>query len=185
MKLLFITTNKHKFQEVADVLKEYNIEIEQKTIDYPEDKDDEMDQVAKKAAKNLAEELGQPVIVEDTGLYFNAYNNFPGAMPKYVINGIGFDGIFRLLKDKDRTAYFKTVIGYCQPGQEPKTFEAELHGTITEEVVDPDADTMPYNHIFIADGQTKATSQLSLKEFNQISHRAKCTRKLGQYLTKK
>jgi len=181
-KITFITSNKFKLQEIGAILKDYGVELEQKKIDYPEDKEDDMEQVVIKAAKNLANELKKPVMVEDTGLYFKAYNNFPGALPKFVINGIGFDGIFRLLEGKDRTVTFKTYIGFCKPGEEPVTFNAEMNGEIIDKVIDPDTDTMPYNHIFKPEGQEKVVAQLSLEEFNAISHRAKASHKLGKYL---
>jgi len=181
-KLTFITTNKHKAQEIAAILRDYGIEIEQVIMEYEESKEDAMEAVSKKAAKFLADKLNKPLIVEDTGLFFKAYNNFPGAQPKFVIKAIGFDGIFRLLKDKDRSAYFKTVIGYCEPGQEPIIFQGELPGKIIEEVIEPETEAMPYDHIFVPEGLDKAVVQLTLEEKNAISQRGKAARKLGEYL---
>ncbi|PIR93006.1 hypothetical protein COT99_02985, partial [Candidatus Falkowbacteria bacterium CG10_big_fil_rev_8_21_14_0_10_43_10] len=47
-------------------------------MEYPEDKEKEMAEVAAESAKHLSKKLNKPVITEDTGLYFKAYNNFPG-----------------------------------------------------------------------------------------------------------
>ena len=181
-KISFITTNKHKVQEMQTILHDYDIELVQKEMEYPEDKEADMESVAKKAAKDLAEELQEPVIVEDTGIYFKAYNNFPGPLPKFVIKGIGFDGVFRLLKGKERGAYFKTVIGYCEPSNTPITFDGEVHGQITEKVVMPEVDVMPYDHIILPEGQTKTIVEMTLEEKNKISQRGEATRKLGEYL---
>lgn len=164
------------------ILEPYNIELEQVAMDYAEDKEATMAEVAEKAAKELAEKFNEPVIVEDTGIFFKAYNNFPGAQPKFVIKSIGFDGIFRLLKDKDRSVYFQTVIGYCQPGQTPVTFEGILHGQILDKIIMPETEVMPYDHIFVPDGQEKAIVQMTLDEKNSISQRGQATRKLGEYL---
>ncbi len=184
-KLKFITSNKYKVEEIQNVLNDFDIELEQVKIDYPENKEDDMEEVCKKAAKNLAEELGEAVIVEDTGLYFNAYNNFPGAQPKFVFNAIGFDGIFRLLKGKDRSAYFETVIGYCEPGKEPVIFSGMMKGKIIDKVVSPEVDTMPYNHIIIPGGSDKTVAEMSLEERNNFLQRAKAARKLGEFLKSK
>jgi len=54
MKLTFITTNKHKVEEVQAVLKDYDVKIEQVIIDYPEDKEKEMAEIARESAKNLS-----------------------------------------------------------------------------------------------------------------------------------
>lgn len=182
MKLTFITTNRHKVEEMQEVLKNYDIELEQKEIDYPEDKEADMSEVCKKASKELAEKLQTSVIVEDTGLFFKAYNNFPGALPKFIYNSIGFDGIFKLLKDENRSAYFKTFIGYCEPKKEPVLFDGEMQGKITEEIILPDADAMPYDHIFIPDGYDRAIVEMSIEEKNSFSQRGKATKKLGDYL---
>ena len=184
-ELLFITTNKHKVKEVGEVLKGYDIKIKQENLEYEEDKEADMEDIVRKAAKFLADRFKKPVIVEDTGLFFKAYNNFPGAQPKFVINSIGFDGIFRLLKDKDRSAYCKTAIGYCEPDKNPMIFTGEIHGQITDKVIQPKKETMPYNHIFIPDGEKRAVVEMSMREWNNISQRGKATRKLGEFLKKK
>ncbi|MFC1598743.1 RdgB/HAM1 family non-canonical purine NTP pyrophosphatase [Patescibacteria group bacterium] len=183
-KIRFITTNKHKVEEMQAILQDFDIELIQKAMEYPEDKEADMESVAKKAAKDLADELNEPVIVEDTGIFFEACNNFPGAQPKFVVNGIGLEGILRLLKEEKRGAYFHSVIGYCEPGQEPVIFEGKLNGKITEEIINRNAGQMPYTKIFIPEGQAKTIVEMSLKEKNKISHRGKATRKLGEYLNK-
>ena len=181
-EIIFITSNKHKVKEISAILKEYNIKVKQLKINYAEDKEDSMEEVSRKAAKFLSNKLNKPVIVEDTGIFFNAYNNFPGALPKFIINSIGFDGIFRLLKNKDRGVYCKTAIGYCEPCKRPLVFTGKVFGKITNKVVKPKKETMPYNHIFIPDGEKKAIVEISLDKWNSISQRGKAARKLGKFL---
>ena len=181
-KLIIITTNKHKFEEMSAVLFDFDIELRQLVKEYPEDKELEMKEIALGAAKNLADELNEDVIVEDTGLYFEAYNNFPGAQPKFVYNSLGFKGIFKLLEGGNRKARFKTVIGYCKPGEEAKSFEAEMNGEISDKVFSEDKPSMPYDHVFIPDGYDKAIVDMSLEEKNSFSQRGKATRLLGEYL---
>lgn len=184
-KLAFITTNKHKFLEIAEILKQYDIEVEHLDMDYEEAKEDEMAAVCKKASKLLADKLNKPLIVEDTGLFFKAYKNFPGPHPKFVINSLGFEGIFRLLKDQDHSAYFKTVIGYCEPGQEPIIFEGEMNGKILDKIIKPDVEDMPYNHIFMPEGTDKAVIDLTLSEKVAINQRGAAARALGEFLNTK
>jgi len=141
-----------------------------------------MAEIARESAKNLAEKLNKPVITEDTGLYFKAYNNFPGALPKFVYQGIGFEGIFKLLDGKDRSAYFKTVIGYCEPDKEPVLFEAEMDGKIADKIFMQATNAMPYDHIFIPDGHKKTIVEMGMEEKNSFSQRGQAARKLGEYL---
>jgi XTP/dITP diphosphohydrolase len=184
-KLLFITTNKHKFEEIRNVLNKFGIEIEQLIMEYEEDKESDMADVCKKASRNLVEILNKPLFVEDTGLFFSSYNNFPGPLPKFVFNGIGFNGIFRLLDNKDRSAYFKTVIGYCEPGREPVLFEDVMKGKITKKIILPEKEAMPYDHIFIPEGYDKAIVEMDMETKNSFSQRGKVARKLGEFLKNK
>ena len=181
-EIIFITTNKHKVREISAVLKGYNVKIKQLKIDYEENKEDSMEEVSKKAAKSLSAKLNKTVIVEDTGIFFNAYNNFPGALPKFIMNSIGFDGIFRLLKGKDRRAYCQTAIGYCEPGKNPIIFTGGIHGIITNKIIKPKKEAMPYSHIFIPDGEKKAIVEMSADKWNSISQRGKASKKLGEFL---
>ncbi|HEX9721688.1 MAG TPA: RdgB/HAM1 family non-canonical purine NTP pyrophosphatase [Candidatus Paceibacterota bacterium] len=184
MKVTFVTTNKHKFQEVQDILKNYAIELEHLDMEYEENHDSSLDEIARSAAKKLAEKLQKPVVLEDTGLFFEAYNNFPGALPKFVIHSIGFKGIFKLLQGESRKAYFKTMAAFCQPGQEPVLFEGIMRGEIAEEIHNQDKDEMPYDKIFIPKGKTKTISDMTLEEKNSFSQRAQAFRKFGEYLSR-
>lgn len=185
MKVTFVTTNKHKFQEVQDVLKDYSIELEHLDMEYEENHDSSLDEIARSAAKKLANQLQKPIVLEDTGLFFEAYNNFPGALPKFVINSIGFKGIFKLLQDESKKAYFKTVAAFAEPGQEPVLFEGIMRGAITEEIHNKDKDEMPYDKIFIPEGKTETISDMTLEEKNSFSQRAQAFRKFGEYLSTK
>ena len=84
MKIVFITTNKGKFEEVESLFKDYDIKLEWVNRKYEEDSDDTIGDTAKKAAKKLADELNKPIILENTGLFFEAYEGFPGSAPKFV-----------------------------------------------------------------------------------------------------
>jgi len=184
-KIAFITTNKHKFEEVSGVLKEFGVEIEQVVMEYDEDKEKSMEEIVVPAAKMLADKLNREVIIDDTGLFFKAYNNFPGALPKYIFNAIGYDGIFRLLAGLDQSAYFETCIGYSKPGGETKVFKGIMEGKIIDKVVNPDQDNMPYDRIFIPVGHDKTISEMTLEEKNSFSQRAQAIRLLGEFLAKK
>ncbi|MEX1111854.1 MAG: RdgB/HAM1 family non-canonical purine NTP pyrophosphatase [Candidatus Andersenbacteria bacterium] len=184
MKIYFVTTNRHKFQEVQDILKDYPVKLEQLDRSYEENHDESIEIIARSAARKLAEELQQPVVVEDSGLYFEAYEGFPGALPKFVMNTLGFKGILKLLEGESRNAYFKGIVGFCMPGSEPQLFEGYMRGTITEEVHNPDADMMPYDKIFIPEGYTKTISDMTAEEKNQLSHRGEAFRKFGEYIKK-
>jgi len=182
MKIAFVTTNKHKFEAVQNVLKEYPVLLEQLDMEYEENHDESLEEIAQTAAKKLANELGKPVVLEDTGLFFDAYNNFPGALPKFVIKSIGYKGIFKLLDGESRKAYFKTVAAFCKPNDEPILFEGMMKGEITKEIYNDGKDVMPYDKIFIPEGKDRTISDMTMDEKNSLSQRAEAFRKFGEYI---
>lgn len=185
-EILFITSNQRKVLEMNEILKDYGINlIQESVLDYIEDKDKDMKEVCESASRYLAKKLNQEVVVEDTGLYFEAYNNFPGPHPKFVFNSLGFEGIMKLLEGKSRKAYFKTAVAYCKPGEDPKIFEGIMHGTISEKVYSPEKEAMPYDHIFLPDGYDRVIIDMEIKEKNSFSQRGMATRALGEYLKNK
>lgn len=169
--------------EVKAVLAEFDIDVEQIKVSYPEDKEDMMETVARKGAKLIATKLKKAVVVEDTGLFFEAYSGFPGAMPKFIFEKIGYDGIFRLLKEKNRDAYFKTVAAYCEPGEEPILFDGIMKGKITEKIFNEDRDAMPYDRIFVPDGYDVTISDMEVETKNSFSQRAQAFKKFARYLS--
>ncbi|MFH1586279.1 MAG: non-canonical purine NTP pyrophosphatase [Candidatus Diapherotrites archaeon] len=184
MNLYFVTGNKHKVREIREMLSPMGIKIIQKNLDIIEPDFSSIEKVAESKARQALEKLKKPLIVEDTGIYFKAYRNFPGALAKRIWLEIGFDGLFRLLKGKNRKAYFKSTICYIAPRKKPKLFSGEMRGRIIDWVKSPHADRLPYEKIFIPNGLRKVVVDLNLVEKNKISHRAKATRKLADYLEK-
>jgi XTP/dITP diphosphohydrolase len=184
MRISFITTNKNKASEASAILKEFDIQVEHTNIDYPEDKEGTIQKLVTKAIKPLTEQLKKPVVIEDTGLFFDAYKNYPGLFAKTVYESIGFKGIQKLLENESRKAHFLLVVGYCEPGKGPVLFEGRLHGTIKENIFEAIDPVFPYDTLFIPESFDKPICEMSMGEKNAISHRGKAFRKLGEYLTK-
>jgi len=97
---------------------------------------------------------------------------------------IGYDGILRLLAGKDRTAYFRSVVAFCKPGEKAVLFEGKIDGRISEEVIGKDEDCMDYDRLFIPSGETLPFS-LIMENKRQTSHRKIAFQKLGEYLQEK
>lgn len=64
-------------------------------------------------------------MVEDTGLCFNALGGLPGPYIKWFLEGLGHDGLNKLLGGfQDKTAYAQCVFAFCAgPGHEVKVSE--------------------------------------------------------------
>ena len=76
--------------------------------------------------------LGAPVLVEDTGLAFAAWNGLPGALIKWFLTSLGPEGICRLLRQEtNREAAATTLFAYCD-GSPVRVFPGVVHGFIPE-----------------------------------------------------
>ena len=179
--LYFATGNKHKVKEVSNLLAELGLEIEHANPKIEEIDSTNPKKIALDKAKQAFEKLRNPVITEDTGIWFKAYKDFPGTLPKRMFDCLGHEGLLKLLKGKDRNAYFLCTICFFD-GSQHKFFEGKLEGKITSKVIKPTADRMPYEKIFIPNGFKKAVVEMTPAEKNAISHRAEATKKLGEWL---
>lgn len=182
MIINFVTTNKHKVEEARVALRPYGIKVAQLAVNYEENHDASVAEIVRQASSQLAKNLKKTVVVEDTGLFFSAWPGFPGALPKFVWQTIGYKGIFKLLAGSTRKAYFKTVLAWCAPGQQPKVFSATMRGIITKKVYNRNLAVMPYDRIFIPAGESITISAMTLEKKNSFSQRGKVFRQLGEWL---
>lgn len=163
-------------------MSEFNIELVQVKEEKIEPKELSIEEVAELNAKHFYEKIKKPVIVDDTGIFFKAYPDFPGNHPKLMFNLLGYKGLLKLLEGEDRSAFFKTIAAYYD-GITLKTFQGILKGTISEEVSGQEIDVMPYERIFLVNG--KKLCDFSREEKNKISHRAIAFKDLAKWLKNK
>ena len=181
-KVYFVSGNKHKAEELALLLKGAGIEIVHKNLKVIEPDLDSIKATALAKAKQAYAKIKKPVMTEDTGLYFQAYRNFPGPNPRKVFEELGFEGIFRLLKGRKRKATFKTVLCLMESPRKVRFFEGRMKGRITTKVYPPIKKKFPYDNIFIPEDKNKPIIKLTLEEKNKLSHRGQAARKLGNAL---
>ncbi len=184
-KIYFLSSNKEKIIEVKLHLKKFGIDVVGKKVNIIENEFETQEQIAKEKAVHAARQINKPVIVEDTGLYLLAYRNFPGIHAKFVFNGIGLKGILKLLKGKNRRAYFKTIVSYCEPNKQPRIFTGICKGRIAEDVREPVSPKVPYDSIFIANEERRTFSQMTKEEKAKYSHRAKAVENFARWFNKK
>lgn len=181
-RLIVVTGNKDKFREISLVLKEFGIEPVMKGIKLDE-VGDTLEEVAMRKVNEAYGKLRRPLIVDDTGIFFKAYRNFPGIYAKRIYLGIGFQGLLKLLENKSREAYFRSVVCYCDG--KCRIFSGELHGSIQRKVYRDkfSRGKFPYERIFIPEGMKKPISLMPLQKKIKFSHRAIAVRKFARWLT--
>lgn len=178
-KIVFVTGNKGKFREVKDILATRGYEVIQNTDGYPELQEDDLEPIAAYGAKISAQRLGMPVMVDDSGLFIDILNGFPGPYSAFVEKNLGNQRILKIMEDEtDRKAFFRSVIGYCEPGGEPLTFTGNVEGKIAFEELGTGG--FGYDPIFDYNGKT--FGELGDEFKNTVSHRRRALDKFLEWL---
>ncbi len=168
-----ITSNRGKYVEYKEKLKGHHREIEMVNIYYPEIQTDSLEAVVKFALKELEDHA--PLIIDDSGIFIDALDGFPGVYSAYVMKTLGCEGILSLMEDQDdRSSRFECVIGYLD--EEKKLFKGISKGSITYEKKGTKG--FGYDPIFRQDGFEKTYAEMTSEEKNRISHRGRAMDKL-------
>ncbi|HIP25754.1 MAG TPA: XTP/dITP diphosphatase [Archaeoglobus profundus] len=177
MKILFITSNEGKYKEARSVGEKYRIEVEWLNEEYLEPQSKDLEYIARKSAELLVEKVKKPFFIEDSGLFIEALNGFPGPYSSYVFKTIGNEGILKLMEGiKNRKAYFLSVIAFFD-GREIKIFKGRVDGVIATEMRGDKG--FGFDPIFEYNGRTFAEMG---EEKNVVSHRSKALRALFEYV---
>lgn len=176
-KLYFVTTNAGKMKEAEALFLDY-FDVEQINMAYPELQDNDLSKIAAYGAKYCAAELGRPLIVEDSGLFIDALNGFPGPYSAYVQKTIGNKGILKLMEGiYERRAEFRSVVAYCAPGGEPVTFTGIWWGEMLKEEVGTGG--FGYDPIFSYRGFP--VGEMTTGQKNEVSHRRRSLLEFRQW----
>jgi len=181
--IFFATGNENKFAEVEDILKDYPLIVEKIDAKGKEIQSDSIEEIARESVTNAAATIRSQVFVEDTGLYIQSLNSFPGPYAAYVNNTIGLEGILILMKGvNDREAEFRSAVAFSAPGTATTSFTGELKGKIAG--FPRGSGGFGYDSIFEPyEGNGRTLGEMSISEKSMISHRAIAVRKFANCYT--
>jgi len=187
-KLVFATHNAHKLVEIRNIIPErfelLGLNDIGCTADIPETADT-LEGNADLKASFVYNNFGKDCFADDTGLEVEALNGKPGV---YSARYAGEDGnaernIKKLLSElqgqQNRKARFRTVISLIIKGKIIH-FEGIVDGFIIQNRRGNAG--FGYDPVFLPDGHDQTFAEMDLDLKNNISHRAKATRKLIEYL---
>ena len=211
MKIVFATNNEHKLSEIRAILGPSFEVVSLADIGCHEDIPETgktLEENALMKAEYVYNKYHLSCFADDTGLEVEALNGAPGVysaryaamattVPAGEPAGISHDSeanMARLLRElannNNRKARFRTVIALiekkdvcpcgCTSIKVVHQFEGIVNGEITHEK--SGAEGFGYDPIFRPDGYDKTFAELGLDIKNQISHRARATQKLAEYL---
>lgn len=178
-QLILVTGNKKKAIETQAIL---NIPLKVFDMDLNEIQETDLHFVARHKLKQAFNIVNKPLIIDDVGLYINAWNDFPGPLVKWVLKAGGGNAsvLLKMLEgEKDRSAYAKLIIGY-HDGKKEHYFEGKVKGTIADSIRGHNG--FGWDPVFIPDGSSKTYAEMKPSEKAKFSHRGKALQKLRQHL---
>ena len=186
--LVFATNNKHKLQEVSEILGEQIKILTLKDIQCEEEIPETSDTIqgnAHQKANYIYTKYQVDCFADDTGLEVEALDGAPGVYSaRYA--GTAHDSqanrqkLLNEMRDKEnRNAQFRTAILLILDGKK-HLFEGTVKGTITH--TEKGADGFGYDSVFIPEGYDKTFAELGEEIKNKISHRAEAVKKLAKFL---
>ncbi|QCC48641.1 non-canonical purine NTP pyrophosphatase [Halobellus limi] len=110
--LRYVTTNAGKVREA----REYLDGVEQLDYDYTEVQASDLGPIAARGAREAYRHAGEPVLVDDAGLFVEGFDGFPGPYSSYVEDTLGVGAVQRLVEreaDDPYRASFRCVLAYC------------------------------------------------------------------------
>ena len=191
MKIVFATNNKHKLEEIKDILgKDFEI-VSLAEIGCHEDIPETgvtLQENARQKSTYVVEHYNQNCFADDTGLEVEALGGEPGVHSARYAEGTDHDSEANMRKlltkldgQTNRKACFRTVISLIIDGVEHQ-FEGKVEGRIATEKHGTEG--FGYDPIFIPEGYDKSFAELGEEIKNQISHRARAVKKLAEHLGK-
>ena len=210
MKIVFATNNEHKLSEIRSILGESIEVLSLKDIgcdvDIPET-GTTLEENAMQKAQYVYDNYHIDCFADDTGLEVDALHGAPGvysaryasmaSQTSSTTTPASHDSeanMARLLRElgnnNNRRARFRTVIALiqkknvcpcgCTAIKEIHQFEGIVEGQIIRER--RGGEGFGYDPIFQPDGYDKTFAELGMDIKNHISHRARATQKLAEFL---
>ena len=192
MRILFATSNQNKVAEVGKLLAEAGCTVEQLLVNgiapnFNEPKELGIEVVASskmtQALLMLEQEgiSGVAVMVEDSGVFLDAFDEWPGAESADVEAEMGLEGVLSLLeKDMPRGAEYRAV-AMVSAGTATWTAAGVCRGRIADSARGKGG--FGYDPIFIPDdGDGRTFGEWEEGKYTGITHRAKAMNSLAELL---
>ena len=167
--LKFVTGNSNKVREACQILA---VNLEQVNLENLfEIQTSDLSDVVRHKVNHAYETLKCPVMVEDSGLIFSAWNGLPGALVKWFEKSVGCEGMIRMLEpfgNWEATAVCHVAV---HDGRNVLITKGELKGKIAN--APKGNNGFGWDVIFVPHGDTRTFAEMSAEEKNAISHRRK------------
>ncbi|MBA2691025.1 MAG: RdgB/HAM1 family non-canonical purine NTP pyrophosphatase [Rubrobacter sp.] len=184
MRAIFVTSNENKRREAEGVL---GVKLDAASPELPEIQSLDFAEVVRHKALAAYDALAldlppTPILVEDSGIVFGAWNGMPGALTKWFLESSGNEGLLKMLASfEDRSARAVCCVAVVDGAGEVEVFTGEVGGTISEEPRGEGG--FGWDSIFVPEGSSRTYAEMG-EEKNSDSHRARAFRSAGKWLAK-
>jgi len=179
-KLKFVTSNSDKVREASCILESPLDQVS--GLDIDEIQASDVRKVVAHKAQQAFDKLKCPVLVEDSGLSFTAWNGLPGALIKWFEISVGCQGLLKMLEGFENREAFAVCVAAIFDGQEMLLGEGKIRGKISLSI--RGGNGFGWDVIFIPDHYEKTFAEMNFREKNAISHRRVAFEKLNMTIQK-
>ncbi|MGC8645406.1 MAG: XTP/dITP diphosphatase [Thermoplasmata archaeon] len=166
--MILVTSNEGKYREYERIFKEAGIDLGLMKMSYPEEQLSSLKEVAERSVCYLTGIIKEDFFIDDSGIFIDVLNGFPGVYSSYVSKTIGNNGILKLMEgERNRDAQFMTCIAYYNG--KVNTFLGIKKGIISD--CPRGNNGFGFDPIFIPEGSNRTYAEMTLEEKNSLSHR--------------
>lgn len=192
--LVVASHNRAKVREIADILRAEGLGLDVRglhelpEIELPPERGETFAANAVAKAKHAAAAAGAAAVADDSGLEVEALGGEPGIKSARYLGAEASDEdrcrkILDLLEgvpEHRRRARFRCAAAYAEPGGEVLLAEGGCQGRIARGP--RGAGGFGYDPIFVPDGDTRTTAELTVEQKHAISHRGRAFRLLARLI---
>jgi len=203
--LNYVTTNPGKVREVREYLDDGS--VAQLDFDYTEIQAPTLEPIAARGAREAFRQADEPVLVDDAGLFIDAFDGFPGPYTAYAEEKLGIERVSALAREATTPARaaFRCVLAYCDGdpfdaspdpidrGDRAAAAAADedadggddlpvklFTGSVRGRLVEPRGDEgFGYDPVFEHEGTTFA--EMGPANKNAVSHRGRALEKFAEW----
>ncbi len=192
-KLLIATTNQGKIAEMQSFFETLPFALVtladlKKKIPAPEEGEVSLEENAMRKATYYAKETGLLTLSDDSGLFIDALNGFPGVVSAITAPTAKerTELVLEKMKgvpDDKRTAQMKCVMCLFDPDEGTMYFSSgRAEGVMTKKIAERPTGGFGYDPIFFIKKFGKTYAELSILEKNETSHRGKALKRMEYHL---
>ena len=178
--LRFITRNHQKIKDYRKMLATLSFRPVELSLREPQG--DNQEEIVRSKVLIAFSMKRAPLFVDHTGLFVEAWNDFPGGLSRELWDKLGAEGFLRLLScENNRRALARTLIGYCDAFN-IYIFEGQLRGTLARELKDCSSD---WDALFIPEGHSTMLACMEPEERHDFCMRWQAAEKFKAFVLRK